>query len=53
VSSDQNTVPFSWANDRWAEGVVLVCALAVLAIGIYPAPVVAWAQGLLNALGLM
>ena len=41
------------AKDRWAEGVVLVCALVVLAIGIYPAPVVGWAQGGLNALGLM
>lgn len=41
------------AQDRWAEGVVLVCALAVLAIGIYPGPVVGWAQGGLNALGLM
>ena len=40
-------------KDRWAEGVVLVCALAVLAIGIYPGPVVGWAQGGLNALGLM
>ena len=41
------------AKDRWAEGVVLVCAVVVLAIGIYPAPVVGWAQGGLNALGLM
>lgn len=40
-------------RDRWAEAVVLVCALVVLAIGVYPGPVVGWAQGGLNALGLM
>lgn len=41
------------AQDRWTEAVVLVCAVVVLAIGVYPGPVVGWAQGGLNALGLM
>ncbi|MCD4750045.1 MAG: NADH-quinone oxidoreductase subunit N [Thermoanaerobaculales bacterium] len=40
-------------RDRWAEGVVLVSVLVVMAIGVYPAPFVGWAQGGLNALGLM
>jgi NADH-quinone oxidoreductase subunit N len=40
-------------RDRWVEVMVAVCAIITLAIGIYPAPVVAWAQGGLNALGLL
>ena len=53
LDGDEEDSGAELAKDRWAEGVVLVCALAVLAIGIYPAPVVGWAQGGLNALGLM
>lgn len=41
------------ADDRWAAGVVLVCVLIVMAIGVYPAPAVGWAQSGLAALGLM
>ena len=41
------------SRDRWAEGVVWVCAVVVMAIGIYPGPVVGWAQSGLSAIGLM
>lgn len=41
------------AKDSWAGAVVLICAVVVMLIGVYPGPVVGWAQGGLNALGLM
>ncbi|MCP4900820.1 MAG: NADH-quinone oxidoreductase subunit N [bacterium] len=40
-------------RDRWVEVMVAACAVITLLVGIYPAPVVAWAQGGLNALGLL
>jgi NADH-quinone oxidoreductase subunit N len=41
------------ARDRWTEVTVVACAVAVMIIGIYPAPMVGWAQSGLNALGLL
>ena len=40
-------------RDRWTEGAVAVCAVLTLAVGVWPAPVVAWARGGLIALGLV
>jgi NADH-quinone oxidoreductase subunit N len=53
VEGDEADAGAEMAPDRWAGAVVAVCAVIVLAIGIYPGPVVGWAQGGLNALGLM
>ena len=53
VEGEEADAGAEMATDRWAGTVVLICALVILAIGIYPAPVVGWAQGGLNALGLM
>ncbi len=44
--------PAPLARDRWLEAMLGVCAVVTLAIGVWPAPVVAWAQSGLNALGL-
>lgn len=45
--------PTPLARDRWLEVMLGVCAVITLAIGIWPAPVVAWAQSGLDALGLL
>jgi NADH-quinone oxidoreductase subunit N len=53
VEGDEADKGAALAEDRWAAGVVLVCVLAVMLIGVYPGPFVGWAQGGLAALGLM
>ena len=40
-------------RDRWVENMIGVCAAVTLAVGVWPAPVVRWAQSSLAALGLM
>jgi NADH-quinone oxidoreductase subunit N len=40
-------------RDRWVEAMVVVCVVVTLLVGVYPTPVVAWAQGGLQSLGLM
>jgi NADH-quinone oxidoreductase subunit N len=47
---DEAAVPH---RDRWLEAMVTVCLVLTLLIGVWPRPLVAWAQGGLNALGLM
>ena len=44
--------PAPLARDRWLEGMIAVCAVLTLFIGVWPAPVVGWAQSGLSALGL-
>ena len=46
-------VPATLMRDRWLEAMIGVCAVVTLAIGVWPAPVVAWAQSGLNGLGLL
>jgi NADH-quinone oxidoreductase subunit N len=38
-------------RDRWVEAMITVCALVTLAIGVWPRPVIDWAQSGLVALG--
>jgi NADH-quinone oxidoreductase subunit N len=45
--------PATLMRDRWLEAMIGVCAVVTLFIGVWPAPVVAWAQSGLNALGLL
>jgi NADH-quinone oxidoreductase subunit N len=45
--------PAELHRDRWVEAMVAVCVVVTLAVGVYPGPVVGWAQNGLNALGLM
>ena len=40
-------------RDRWVEAAVAVCVVVTLLIGVYPAPVIAWAKSGLNALGMI
>jgi NADH-quinone oxidoreductase subunit N len=53
VDGDEAEGGAELAHDRWAEGVVWTCVVVVLAIGVYPGPVVSWAQSGLTAVGLM
>ncbi len=50
---DDETSAAEMHRDRWVEVMVGLCAVVILLVGIYPAPVVEWAQGGINALGLM
>ncbi len=45
--------PATLMRDRWLEAMIGVCAVVTLVIGVWPAPVVSWAQSGLNALGLL
>jgi NADH-quinone oxidoreductase subunit N len=45
--------PAQLLADPWTGAAVAVCAALTLAMGIWPAPVVAWARGGLVALGLV
>jgi NADH-quinone oxidoreductase subunit N len=45
--------PAEMLADRWTGAAIAVCAVLTLAIGVWPAPVVAWAKTGLNALGLV
>lgn len=40
-------------RDSWAWGVVVLCTVVVLAIGVFPQPVFQWAKGGIAAIGLM
>jgi NADH-quinone oxidoreductase subunit N len=53
LRDDPQEEPTALARDRWLEAMLAVCAVVTLAIGIWPAPVVAWAQSGLDALGLL
>ncbi len=44
--------PATLIHDRWTELMIAVCAVITLLVGIYPGPVVSWAKGGLQALGM-
>ncbi len=44
--------PADLLDDRWTGAMIALCALITLLVGIFPGPVVAWAQGGLQALGM-
>jgi NADH-quinone oxidoreductase subunit N len=44
--------PATVIGDRWAEAMIALCAVVTLAVGVYPGPVVEWAQSGLQALGM-
>ena len=44
--------PATLLHDRWTEVMIAVCAVITLLVGIYPGPVVNWAKGGLQALGM-
>ncbi len=44
--------PAPLARDRWLEAMIGACAVITLLIGIYPAPMVGWAQSGLHVLGI-
>jgi NADH-quinone oxidoreductase subunit N len=44
--------PAELHDDRWTSAMVAACAVITLVVGIYPGPVVAWAKGGLQALGM-
>jgi NADH-quinone oxidoreductase subunit N len=50
---EEGATPADMMRDRWTEWAIAVCAVLTLVIGIWPAPVVAWAKGGLIALGLV
>ena len=39
-------------SDRWLEAMIFICVVMTLFIGVYPTPMVSWAQSGLSALGL-
>ena len=53
VDDDEADAGAELARDPWAAGVLWLCVAAIMVIGVFPAPVVAWAQGGLAAVGLM
>jgi NADH-quinone oxidoreductase subunit N len=53
MKDGEDTEPATLLRDRWTEAMIAVCAAVTLVVGIYPAPVVGWAKGGLEALGLM
>jgi len=44
--------PAALLGDRWLEAMIVLSVLVTLALGVWPAPAVAWAQSGLAALGL-
>ena len=44
--------PAALIHDRWTEVMIAVCAVITLLVGIFPGPVVNWAKGGLQALGM-
>ncbi len=48
-----DAVPAELQRDHLLESMIAVCAVITLLVGIWPAPVVGWAQGGLSALGLL
>ena len=44
--------PAALISDRWTEVMIAVCAVITLLVGIFPGPVVNWAKGGLQALGM-
>jgi len=53
LRDDEGAEPAELARDRWLEGAIVVCAVITLLFGVWPAPLVTWAQGGLNALGFL
>jgi len=49
---ESDAAPAELQHDRWAEAMIGLCAVLTLLIGLYPAPVVSWAQAGLKAIGL-
>ena len=48
---EEGDAPAELLSDRWTGAAIAVCAVMTLAIGIWPAPLVGWAQSGLVALG--
>jgi len=44
--------PAELIRDRWVDAMIFVCVFMTLLIGVYPGPMVGWAQSGLSALGL-
>jgi NADH-quinone oxidoreductase subunit N len=49
---EEGAQPAELLRDRWAEVMIGLCAALTLLIGVWPAPVVSWAQAGLQAMGL-
>jgi len=52
LKDDEGAQPALLLRDRWTEAMIGVCALVILAIGVWPGPLVEWAKGGLQALGM-
>jgi NADH-quinone oxidoreductase subunit N len=52
LKDDEGAAPATLLRDRWTEAMIGVCALVTLAIGVWPGPLVEWAKGGLQALGM-
>ncbi len=50
---EDGAAPAELLRDRWTEVVIVVCVIATLVIGVFPAPLVGWAQSAASALGMM
>ncbi|MDX2436641.1 MAG: NADH-quinone oxidoreductase subunit N [Acidobacteriota bacterium] len=50
---EDGAAPAKLLRDRWTEVVIVVCVIATLVIGVFPAPLVGWAQSAASALGMM
>ena len=48
-----DTTAAEMIRDRWTETAIAVCAVLTMAIGVWPAPLIAWAKNGLVALGLV
>ena len=52
LKDGEGSQPALLLRDRWTEAMIGVCALVTLAIGVWPGPLVEWAKGGLQALGM-
>ncbi|MFV2072966.1 MAG: NADH-quinone oxidoreductase subunit N [Thermoanaerobaculales bacterium] len=53
TGEEPEAAPAELVPDRWTGAAIAVCAVITLVVGIFPAPVVGWAQTAIGALGLM
>jgi NADH-quinone oxidoreductase subunit N len=49
--TEEDATPAAMLRDRWTEVMIGVCVVVTLAVGVFPAPVVAWAKTAAGALG--
>ena len=50
---EEDAAPAELLRDRWTETMIGVCVVMTLAVGVFPAPVVAWAKTAASALGVI